>query len=454
MSHQTVTSPRPRSGKIGSQMEAVSDANYPRNDTEDLEMLDVITGIAVEAFVLLARMAPYLLLGIVVAGAMHVLLPVGFVASQLGKAGIGSVFKAAALGVPLPLCSCGVVPVAASLKKSGASPGSVVSFLVTTPTSGVDSILATYSLLGGAIAIARVIASFLIGLVAGIATSIGLKKQTKTEDVSQEGEPIPNATGSSPFVRAAAYGFGELLGGIARPLVIGSLLGGAISYFLPPGVLEQYIGQGLISYIVMLAVGIPLYVCASGSIPLAAALLAKGISPGAALVFLIAGPATNAATVTVISGMLGKRALTIYLSFLIVGSLVAGAAADAVFTGFPSLLPEIIQGAAHGENGLKAYETITGVGLGLLVMYHLMKPLVARFRNKKRDEDMFQLKVPDMNCQHCSGAIKNAISGLTGVKNVDANPTTKIVKIDMEEDVDRDAVAQAIIDAGFHPEVI
>ncbi|MCP4676693.1 MAG: permease [Deltaproteobacteria bacterium] len=413
-------------------------------------MLEAVSQIATEAFVLLARMAPYLLLGIAVAGVMHVLLPVGFVAKQLGKAGIGSVFKAATLGVPLPLCSCGVVPVAASLKKSGASPGAVVSFLVTTPTSGIDSILATYSLLGGAIAVARVAVSFVIGLAAGIATSLGLRGNSFPDEngaAASENEPDGN-----PFVRGAVYAFGELLGGIARPLAIGCLLGGAIAYFLPPGVLGQVIGHGFLSYLAMLVVGIPLYVCASGSIPLAAALLAKGISPGAALIFLIAGPATNAATVTVISGMLGKRTLFIYLGVLILGALGAGATTDLVFTLFPSWIPGMVHGHVHGDAALSVFEIACGFSLGLVMIYHLSKPILARLGTIKREEGMFELRVPDMNCQHCAGSIENAVHGLEGVRNVDADPATKFVSIDMEDDVDKDAVAQAIIDAGFHPE--
>ncbi len=399
-------------------------------------------------------MAPYLLLGIVVAGAMHVMLPVGFVSDKLGQPGVGSVFKAAALGVPLPLCSCGVVPVAASLKKSGASPGSVVSFLVTTPTSGVDSILATYSLLGLPIAIARVVASFIIGLFAGLATTFSLKKGDAKEESTPSNAEEDHHKKGNKIVQASAYAFGELMGGIARPLLLGSLLGGIITYFLPAGILEQYVGKGFLSYLVMLAVGIPLYVCASGSIPLAAALLVKGISPGAALIFLIAGPATNAATVTVISGMLGKRALFIYLAFLILGSLAAGAATDAIFAQFPTLLAASpIHSHVHGEGGLSILEWITGGGLLLLAGYHTVKPYVARLRAKKGGDEMFTVKVPDMTCNHCAGAITKAVTKLDGVKNVDANPDTKAVSIDMEG-ITEEEVTKAIEDAGFHPEKI
>jgi hypothetical protein len=325
-------------------------------------------------------MAPYLLLGIVVAGVLHLLLPVGMVARHLGSGGIGSVFKASAMGVPLPLCSCGVVPVAASLKQSGASSGATVGFLVTTPTSGVDSILATYSLLGGAFTLLRVVVSFLIGLAAGIVTSLGLRK--KKEPVTpKQPDADADADAKHGFIfRGLAYGFGELLGGIARPLFYGTLLGGLIAYLLPPGILSKYVGTGFLSYLMMLVVAIPLYVCASGSIPLAAALMAKGISPGAALIFLIAGPATNAATMTVVSNMLGRRALFIFLGFLIGGSFAAGIATDAFFGWFPALLPDFSAIGMHDMSGLSVFEIISGAFLGLLTLYHLGKQIAAKIR--------------------------------------------------------------------------
>jgi len=359
-------------------------------------MIEFITGFAAETFILLARMAPYLLLGIVVAGALHLVLPVGMVARQLGGRGIGPVFKASALGVPLPLCSCGVVPVAAALKKSGASSGATVGFLVTTPTSGVDSILATYSLLGGAFTLLRVGVSFIIGLAAGVATSLGLRKKEETPLVEQPGSGSGAGAKQGFIVRGLAYGFGELLGGIARPLFYGTLLGGLIAYLLPPGILGEYVGTGFLSYLVMLAVAIPLYVCASGSIPLAAALMAKGISPGAALIFLIAGPATNAATMTVVSNMLGRRALFIFLGFLIAGSFAAGIATDAFFGWFPALLPDFSTLGAHHMSGLSWLEIVSGALLGALTLYHVGRQIKTRFARPPVDE------TPEATCPHCA----------------------------------------------------
>jgi copper ion binding protein len=420
-------------------------------------MFEILAGIVIESSILFARMAPYLLLGIGVAGLLHVLLPVGVVARQLGGAGHGSVFKAAVLGVPLPLCSCSVVPVAASLKKSGASNGSVVSFLITTPTSGVDSILATYSLLGGAFAVVRVFASFVIGLIAGIATSLGSRSSS---EVSDSEAPPPRAPSVEPsgnrLSRALVYGADELFGGIARPLLVGTLLGGAVALLLPPDLLEDYIGQGWLSYLVMLAVAVPLYVCASGSIPFAAALLLKGISPGAALIFLIAGPATNAATVTVIYRMVGKRALVIYLGLLVAGSFAAALVTDAFFATYPSLLPTL-SAAGHHAGHLSRLEILSGAVLGALTLFHLARQLAARFGLNRKGETAMattRFKVEDMTCQHCVRTIEGAVGELPGVRSVHADPASKLVSLDLDDDADTEAVTRAITDAGYHPKPV
>lgn len=422
-------------------------------------MFDLVTGVVIESFLLLARMAPYLILGLAAAGLLRVLLPMGAVSRLLGGRGAASALRAAAVGVPLPLCSCGVVPVAASLKKSGASNGAVVSFLVTTPTSGVDSILATYSLLGFAFAVARVLVSFVIGVVAGVFTSL-VERPLAGDPAGAPGAAasvLGQSSGENRAVTAFSYAFDELMGGIARPLLWGTLLGGVIGYVLPAGVLGQYVGEGLPAYLAMLAVGVPLYVCASGSIPLAAALMAKGISPGAALIFLIVGPATNAASVSVILNMLGKRALAVYLVLIVLGSLAAGWGADAFFAAFPGLVPPPAVAAHHHQaTGLSLLEAASGVVLGLLTLYHVLKPVVARLGRKGEAEmgNRIQLKVSDMTCQHCVRTITGAVCELPGVKNVSADPATKLVSLDLDEGVDPKAVEKAILDAGYHPEVL
>ena len=420
-------------------------------------MRDAVTSISYEAFALVAQMAPYMLLGLLAAGALHVLLPLGAAARHLGGPGLKPVLKAVLLGVPLPICSCGVVPIAASLRKSGAGNGATVGFLVTTPTTGIDSILATYSVLGGAFAALRVAATTVLGLVAGLGTALVSGTEEAQAEAPIEAEAAPRGV-AGRISAALRYAAVELFGGIARPFAIGVAIGGVLTYFLPAGLLEQTVGHGFLSYFAMMAIGIPLYVCASGSIPLAVALIAKGLTPGAALVFLIAGPATNVATVAIVGKMLGRKPLAVYLSTLIVGSIAAGYAADALFAAFPSLAPAVAVAAKpchEAVSGLSALEIGSAVVLLGLVAYHLAAPLAARRKpggGEKAPAGAASLRVPDMNCNHCVMTITNAIAKVEGVRLLGADPATKIVSLEADSPERLERAAAAIRDAGFHPE--
>jgi hypothetical protein len=417
--------------------------------------LDAVAAIASESFILLAAMGPYLLIGLAAAGVLHVVLPFGAIARHLGGGGLWPVVKAVVLGVPLPICSCGVVPLAASLKKSGAGDGATIGFLVTTPTTGVDSILATYSLLGGAFTALRVAATLVLGLIAGFGTALA------SHSAAVAPAPLPPVAAfrgvTDRAVAALRYAFIELFGGIARPLAVGIALGGVIAHALPADLLEGTIGRGFLSYAAMMAVGIPLYVCASGSIPLAVALLAKGLSPGAALVFLIAGPATNVATVAVVGKMLGRRALAVYLTTLALGSIAAGYAADLLFSAFPSLAPAVAlpAGACHEVDALGPFEIAAGVAALALVAYHFAVGVVRRLRSRRAGAEKpgtVALRVPDMSCAHCAQTITGAIGKVPGVRLVSADPGSKLVTIEAEASDGGALAAAAIRAAGFHPE--
>ena len=418
-------------------------------------MLDALAAIAFEAFALIAKMGPYLLLGLAAAGVLHEILPFGAIARHLGGAGPWPVIKAVVLGVPLPICSCGVLPLAAALKKSGAGDGATIGFLITTPTTGVDSILATYSLLGGAFTFMRVAATVVLGLIAGFGTAL----VSHSEAVAAASpSPIAKARGFGGRVAAALkYAVVDLFGGIARPLAVGIALGGVITYALPADLLESTIGDGFLSYLAMMAIGIPLYVCASGSIPLAVALLAKGLSPGAALVFLIAGPATNVAAITVVGKMVGKRVLAVYLVTLMAGSLAAGYAADAAFAAFPSLVPAIALhgGHDHAAEGLGPFEIAAGVVALGLIAYHLVAQLAAKLRARRgavAKAGAVQLRVPDMNCAHCVQTITGALAEIDGVRLVSADPASKLVTLEADSPDDVARATAAIRKAGFNPE--
>ncbi|MFH1798860.1 MAG: SO_0444 family Cu/Zn efflux transporter [Candidatus Omnitrophota bacterium] len=302
--------------------------------------MDIITGVLKEAYLLFIRMAPYLFFGFFFAGVLHVFLKPETIGKHLGGSNLASVIKASLFGIPLPLCSCSVIPSAMSLRKEGASRGAVLSFLISTPTTGIDSIFATYSLLGGFFTVYRIIASFLTGVISGVTANFFIKDAKKT--VPREKDTCKLCHSEEKHVHTVAhkikgvfnYAFGDILKDSGLPLLAGVVIGGIITFFLPPGFIETYLGSGVKAMLVMLIIGIPMYVCATASIPIAAALMIKGINPGAAFVFLVAGPATNIVTLTVVAKNLGRGALIIYLGSIVVSSLILGIMLDNIYLHF------------------------------------------------------------------------------------------------------------------------
>ena len=297
--------------------------------------MNILKGILTESFNLLNRMSPYLVFGFLFAGIMHILFSPEKIAKHLGGQNLMSVIKASLLGIPLPLCSCGVIPAALTLRKEGASRGAVLSFLISTPTTGVDSIFATYSLLGAVFAIYRVAASFIAGVFAGIMANIFAKEEKVVKISKNNGEckmccdiEDHSHTALEKFKAIFTYAFRDLLKDVGKWLILGIAIGGAITYFMPATFVEQYLGSGLLSIVLMIAIGIPMYVCATGSIPIVAALMFKGMNPGAAFAFLLAGPATNTVTITVVAKYIGRRAVVIYLSSIILTAFALGVLFD------------------------------------------------------------------------------------------------------------------------------
>ena len=298
-------------------------------------MMNSVVGVLLEAYLLLNKMSPYLLFGFFFAGILHIFIKPDMISRHLGQNTTLSVIKASLFGIPLPLCSCSVIPAAMSLRKEGASRGAVLSFLISTPTTGVDSILATYSLLGGLFTIYRIIASFVTGVLAGFISNFLLKGKPLSSG-GEQGAVCKQCNATEKHVHSVldkikgvfVYAFGDLLRDSGAALVMGILIGGVIAYFVPESFIKEYMGSGLKAMIVMLLAGIPMYVCATASIPIAAALMLKGMAPAAALVFLIAGPATNIVTMAVIKKNMGKQALAVYLFSIIVSSLSLGALFD------------------------------------------------------------------------------------------------------------------------------
>ena len=278
---------------------------------------------------LLCAMAPYLLIGYLTAGLIHAFLPAEKIYRHLATGRLASVFKATLAGIPLPLCSCGVLPVAEMLRTRGATPGAVMAFLLSTPTTGVDSILATYSLLGLPITLLRIAAASTAGVVSGIlANLLGSHNQTQEAPVCCcccGGEATEEKR--NRLLEALRYGFSQLMLSTRKWIITGIVIGGLIGALLPNSVVELLMRHNL-SYLAVLLIAIPTYVCATGSVPIAASLVMKGFSPGSAIIFLVAGPASNTVSISFVQNRLGTRALAVYIITIVLVSLGFAVLAD------------------------------------------------------------------------------------------------------------------------------
>ncbi|QDU83697.1 putative permease [Planctomycetes bacterium Pla163] len=360
------------------------------------------------------EMAPYLMAGFLAAGFVSQLLDANKLKRFIDKDDVHSVAVASIAGAPLPLCSCSVLPVAASLRNAGASRGATSAFLVATPETGIDSVATTYALLGPIMAVVRPLSAVFSAIVTGLSVAY-FGAPSKAGEVVDElatkvdagscchGEPEPepepepitevetscchaatsdavdtdsDASGTSAsaatpapprsnlVARALRYAYVDLVDDLAWPLVIGVAASGVLGAFLPSEWLTGPQLQGIWGYLAMLAIGLPLYVCAAASTPIAAVLIAKGLSPGAVLVFLLASPATNIGTLFVVKRLLGGRGLAVHLLILSAVTLFCGVAVDLMLNIFGlDVIPSAAsQGHDHGAG------TISMVAAALLLL--------------------------------------------------------------------------------------
>jgi len=357
------------------------------------------------------EMAPFLLLGFLVAGVLSVLVSPALVERHLGSRGLWSSVKACFFGIPLPLCSCGVIPVAASIHRHGATRGATVAFLLSTPQTGVDSILVTHGLLGPVFAIFRPIVALITGVLGGALVDAAAGDEEAASDASPSSTPEHLALGAR--VRGALhYGFWELPAELARPMLAGIAIAAVITVFAPQRMIELSLGGGLLSMLLMLVIGVPTYVCATASVPIAAALIAKGATPGVAFVFLMTGPATNAAAISVIWKVLGRRTAMIYLATVVVVALISGMALNQFMD--PST---IISSPEHVHRILPDPIRI-GLGVGLLL---LIGAVSIRRRSGQSSEGAgpgdagYSLMVGGMSCNHCAESVQRALAKCAGV---------------------------------------
>ncbi len=462
---------------------------------------------------LINQMSPYILLGFLLAGLMHAFIPNTLYKKYLGGASLRSVVNAAILVVPLPLCSCGVIPTAMSLRKEGASKGATVAFLISTPQTGVDSIIATYSLMGLPFALLRPVIAFVTALFGGfmvnrfagkeesatseratqvssssesvtqvssqsesakqycsssksiktsiptepIIASCSLSEGAKQSSCSSEGrgkngavgdknkEDLKNAGWANKMAIALKYAYVEMMQDIGKWLMVGLVVAGLITVFVPDSFFALFADNSLLSMLIVLAFAIPMYLCATGSIPIAVALMMKGLSPGAALVLLMAGPAVNAASVLVISKVMGKRTMAFYIASIVIGAMAFGLGIDYLLPRewFTSSLAQI-HNCEHGPSYFN-------IGCTVLLAILLANAFILKYAKKgdahgccnkntcdgkhsdadgaftgeiAKDNLPTEVTIKGLRCNKCKANAEKAILGVAGVKSVEADLVT------------------------------
>jgi uncharacterized membrane protein YraQ (UPF0718 family)/copper chaperone CopZ len=424
-----------------------------------------------EIFELVNEMSPYLLLGFLLAGIMHVFVPSVLYSRYLSAGDFRSVLYAALFGIPLPLCSCGTIPTAMSLHREGASKGATVSFLIATPQTGVDSIIATYSLMGLPFAILRPVAALFTAVFGGILVNkFDSSHKTKNSVCNNEGclkqdfQGIMKRGWKKNFIGVIKYAFFDMMQDIGKWLVIGLVVAGLITAFVPESFFETFKGNTFLSIGLVLLFAIPMYLCATGSIPIAIALMLKGLSPGAALVLLMAGPASNVASMLVVGKVLGRKTMLLYLLSIIGGATAFALVIDYLLPAecFITPLKQIHSCCSDGSSAFNIGATIV---LGLLLINALIRRFIGTSSNNEplsetvQESGDFDSKtnmavyhVAGMSCNHCKMNVEKAINQLPGVEYVEVDlPSAKAT---VTGDVSSEDVRSAIESLGFKVEIM
>ena len=440
-----------------------------------------------------AEMAPYLLLGFFFAGLLRAFVPKNIYRRHLAPRNMKSVVKAALLGIPLPLCSCGVIPTSVGLRREGASHGACTSFLIATPQTGVDSIAATYSLMGLPFAVVRPIAALFTAMFGGWLVNRYARddeklsaEQANHDENSQcdcghhhdhdhdhdhsdhdhchsdhHHEAADGEDWWHRFADAMRYAFVEMLQDVGKWLVVGLLIAALITVAVPNEWLAALHDYKLLNMIIVLAVAIPMYVCATGSIPIAVSLMAKGLTPGAALVLLMAGPAVNSASMLVIGKVFGRRTLWLYVASIVVGAMLFGLGIDYLLPQEWFRVDSVMAGGEHCAHCLGVWDWIWIGILAVLMVNAFSRQLHSSLSLRHRHNDhaghdhhdgggtahVSQYKVTGMTCNHCRMGVERAIGGVAGVEQVSVDLATGTAYVTGAHDPS--ALAAAVEAIGF-----
>ncbi|MBR6848314.1 MAG: permease [Bacteroidales bacterium] len=389
-------------------------------------------------------MSPYLLLGFLLAGILHVFVPKRFYAKYLSRNNKLSVLWAALLGVPLPLCSCGVIPTAVGLKNEGASKGAVASFLIATPQTGIDSILATFSLMGLGFAVVRPVAA----LVTGVCGGFLVNRLVKDNEGAYIAEASCNVESGNRIWRVFKYAYFDMIQDIGLRLAIGLLVAALINVAVPDEFFLSFGKQPLLQMLVILVVAVPMYICSTGSIPVAAALMMKGLSPGAALVMLMAGPAVNIASILVVRKSMGSRFTWIYLLTIVVFSVLFGLLINALGIKAIGMTEGCGMHSACCPSETASptvFQIICSSLLIIFIINALTMKFLSKFKKQEVEAGTVVYTVEGMHCNHCKAACEQSVGKVKGVASCEATPAANTLVVTgtaTEADI-RTAVEQA-----------
>ena len=405
--------------------------------------------LAISFLNILNEMSPYIVLGFLLAGLLHVFVNEATLTRHLSGKGWKPVLKAAAIGIPLPLCSCGVLPTAVSLRRQGASKAATTSFLIATPQTGVDSIASTYSLLGLPFALTRPIAALCGAIFGGIAVG---KFSSDQKVIPSSIKVSPNENTNFKFhhklKESVKYGFGDMIDTMGKWLLIGLVVATLITVFVPDSLFVGLREYPLIAMLAVVLIAVPMYICATGSIPIAMSLMLKGLSPGVAFVLLMAGPAANFASILILDKTQGRKATAIYVISVVLTAIVFGLIID-------YLLPTkwfSVNAVGEGHSGhmhLGWFETSCSVVLGILLIFSFIRKLnIFKKETNQIETDMKKTyKITGMNCAHCKASVERAIAGVNGVENVEVSLSEGIAKVSGQQE--DEAIFEAVRLAGF-----
>lgn len=407
---------------------------------------------------ILNEMSPYILLGFLIAGVLHVFVNQRLMARHLSGSGWKPVIKAAMLGIPLPLCSCGVLPTAVSLRRQGASHGATTSFLIATPQTGVDSIAATYSLLGLPMAIMRPIAALAGAVFGGMAVDRNQERHdmptehaahaacqsaTCADDIDEQ----PSRPFIAKIIESIRYGLVDMVASVGKWLVIGLIVAALITVFLPDELLLSLSAHPLLAMLLMVALAVPMYVCATGSIPIALSLMLKGLTPGVGFVLLMAGPAANFASVMVLSKSLGRRTTAVYVGSVIVTALFFGIIIDYLLPAHWFVPTGMLHTGCHGHEAFPLFPSLCSALLAGLLVYSAIRSYRNNHKQINKNDMTTIYKIDGMSCGHCKMTVEKALANLKGVESAIVNLADGTVAV--EGTVSAAEVSKAVALTGF-----